>query len=135
LTTGLEIDKHGRVCLSVAGVTYMSTRTKIIVERFMDKNEFEVAQANGRDYVGSYAVVGERVYEFESTNGAGVLAAMKQMMQNSKREWTAVEEIVYDKSNRQRWRKNLPEAILLAQLQNVDLKAGGVFRLRVLDSE
>ena len=131
-----EIDKHGRVCLSVAGVSYMTTRTRIDVQTIMDKQAFTAAQENSRDYKGSYKVIGGGQYDLRDRDGPSVLQALQSAVRDSKREWTAVEEIVYavDGCDEISWRQSLTEKVLLAQLSNTQLKKGGVFALRVLNS-
>jgi hypothetical protein len=102
----------------------------------MDKQAFTAAQENSRDYKGSYKVIGEGQYDLRDRDASGVLQALQSAVRDSKREWTAVEEIVYaaDGCDEISWRQSLTEEVLLAQLSHTQLKKGGVFALRVLNS-
>ena len=112
----------------------MSMRVKIEVQTILEAEVFDKARAKGAPYVGANRVDYSKTYDIGDS--ASVFQALRSAVGDSKREWTAVEEIVYVAGDNVTpvWRSSLPDEVLQSKLNGMTLHKGGVFALRVLDS-
>ena len=110
------------------------SRVKIEVQTILSTDVFAEARAKGAPYVGANRVDYSNTYELG--DGASVLVALRSVVRDSKRKWTAVTEIVYVAGDNVTpvWRSSLPHEVLQSKLKGMTLHEGGVFALRVLDS-
>ena len=121
-----EIDKHGRVCLSVAAGEGMSVRTKIEVHRIMQEDVYAEAKKCGGAYGGATRFESEAQYDLTDVRSIVTVLLQTRSLQDAR-------EINYIvKGNPQPvWRAPLDVGWLESTLSKVKLQKGGVFEIRI----
>ena len=121
-----EIDKHGRVCLSVGGGERMSVRTTIEVHSIVQEDVYAQAKAGGGAYGGVTRL--ESTQEYNLTDVKSIVESLLKM-----RKLAEAREIIYvvNKKAQPVWRKPLDEGWLKSTLSRVKLQEGGVFEIRI----